>query len=76
ALDHPRSLPLLPPLQASLRTAVGRQVWIKLVGYRLIVLFEGRDAAPEAFELPPRKSGDDDRRPPRNEQFFVPNAYP
>jgi hypothetical protein len=55
---------------------VGRQVWIKHVGYRLIVLFEGRDAAPEAFELPPRKSGDDDRRPPRNEQFFVPNAYP
>jgi hypothetical protein len=31
---------------------------------------------PEAFELPPRKSGGDYVRPPHNEQFFVPNQYP
>ena len=34
------------------------------------------DMTPEAFELPPRKGGGDYRRPPLNEQFFVPNAYP
>jgi polyphosphate kinase 2 len=33
------------------------------------------DMTPEAFELPPRKGGGDYRRPPLNEQFFVPNAY-
>jgi polyphosphate kinase 2 len=35
-----------------------------------------KDMTPEAIELPPRKSGGDYHRPPRNEQFFVPNAYP
>jgi polyphosphate kinase 2 len=34
------------------------------------------DMTPEPIELPPRKSGGDYCRPPRNEQFFVPNAYP
>jgi polyphosphate kinase 2 len=34
------------------------------------------DMTPEAIELPPRKSGGDYQRPPLNEQFFVPNAYP
>jgi hypothetical protein len=34
------------------------------------------DMTPAAFELPPRKGGGDYCRPPRNEQFFVPNAYP
>jgi len=33
------------------------------------------DMTPEAFELPPRKSGGDYARPPLNEQFFVPNHY-
>jgi polyphosphate kinase 2 len=33
------------------------------------------DMTPEAFELPPRKSGGDYQRPPLNEQFFVPNHY-
>ena len=35
-----------------------------------------QDMTPEAIELPPRKSSGDYCRPPRNEQFFVPNAYP
>lgn len=34
------------------------------------------DMTPAPFELPPRKSGSDYQRPPMNEQFFVPNAYP
>jgi polyphosphate kinase 2 len=34
------------------------------------------DMTPEPIELPPRKSSGDYSRPPRNEQFFVPNAYP
>ncbi|MEA5411621.1 polyphosphate kinase 2 [Synechococcus sp. BA-120 BA3] len=34
------------------------------------------DMTPKAIELPPRKSGADYQRPPMNEQFFVPNAYP
>lgn len=34
------------------------------------------DMTPEAFELPPRKSKGTYQRPPLNEQFFVPNAYP
>jgi len=34
------------------------------------------DMTPDAIELPPRKSGGDYQRPPMNEQFFVPNAYP
>jgi len=33
------------------------------------------DMTPEPLELPPRKSGDDYVRPPRNEQFFVPEFY-
>ncbi len=34
------------------------------------------DMTPKAIKLPPRKSGGDYQRPPLNEQFFVPNAYP
>ena len=34
------------------------------------------DMTPKAIKLPPRKSGGDYQRPPINEQFFVPNAYP
>ena len=34
------------------------------------------DMTPKAIKLPPRRSQGDYRRPPRNEQFFVPNAYP
>jgi len=34
------------------------------------------DMTPEAIEPPPRKSSGDSQRPPLNEQFFVPNAYP
>ena len=34
------------------------------------------DMTPAAIELPPRKSGENYLRPPLNEQFFVPNAYP
>jgi polyphosphate kinase 2 len=34
------------------------------------------DMTPAAIELPPRKSGGDYQRPPMNEQFYVPNAYP
>jgi polyphosphate kinase 2 len=34
------------------------------------------DMTPAPIELPPRKTGGDYRRPPMNEQFFVPNAYP
>jgi polyphosphate kinase 2 len=34
------------------------------------------DMTPKAIKLPPRKSGADYQRPPLNEQFFVPNAYP
>ncbi len=34
------------------------------------------DMTPEAIELPPRKSGKTYQRPPLNEQFFIPNAYP
>jgi polyphosphate kinase 2 len=34
------------------------------------------DMTPEAIDLPPRRQGGDYQRPPLNEQFFVPNAYP
>ncbi len=34
------------------------------------------DMTPAAVELKPRPSVGNYRRPPRNEQFFVPNAYP
>jgi polyphosphate kinase 2 (PPK2 family) len=34
------------------------------------------DMTPPAIKLRPRKGGGDYRRPPMNEQFFVPNAYP
>ncbi|MFO7628073.1 MAG: polyphosphate kinase 2 [Prochlorococcaceae cyanobacterium] len=34
------------------------------------------DMTPEAVMLEPRKSGESYQRPPLNEQFFVPNAYP
>lgn len=34
------------------------------------------DMTPKAIKLPPRKSVGDYQRPPLNEQFFVPNAYP
>jgi polyphosphate kinase 2 len=34
------------------------------------------DMTPEAIKLPPRKGGGDYKRPPHNEQFFVPNCYP
>ncbi|MEB3349543.1 MAG: polyphosphate kinase 2 [Cyanobacteriota bacterium] len=34
------------------------------------------DMTPEPFELPPRRTKGDYQRPPLNEQFFVPNAYP
>ena len=33
------------------------------------------DMTPEPLELPPRQPADDYVRPPRNEQFFVPQAY-
>lgn len=33
------------------------------------------DMTPEPLELPPRQSGDDYIRPPRNEQFFAPDFY-
>jgi hypothetical protein len=33
------------------------------------------DMTPEPLELSPRKSGDNYVRPPRNEQFFVPEIY-
>ncbi|MCY7278187.1 MAG: polyphosphate kinase 2 [Phormidesmis sp. CAN_BIN44] len=33
------------------------------------------DMTPEPLELPPRKSAHDYVRPPRNEQFFVPQVY-
>jgi polyphosphate kinase 2 len=35
-----------------------------------------KDMTPPALKLPPRKSGKGYVRPPINEQFFVPNAYP
>ena len=34
------------------------------------------DMTPAPIELPPRKTVGDYHRPPMNEQFFVPNAYP
>jgi polyphosphate kinase 2 len=34
------------------------------------------DMTPAPIELPPRKTVGDYQRPPMNEQFFVPNAYP
>jgi polyphosphate kinase 2 len=34
------------------------------------------DMTPKAVKLPPRRSQGDYQRPPRNEQFFVPNGYP
>ena len=34
------------------------------------------DMTPPAIELPPRKPARGTGRPPRNEQFFVPNQYP
>ena len=34
------------------------------------------DMTPPAIELPPRPKQGNDTRPPINEQFFVPNAYP
>jgi polyphosphate kinase 2 len=34
------------------------------------------DMTPKAVKLTPRRSGGDYQRPPINEQFFVPNAYP
>ena len=34
------------------------------------------DMTPKPIKLPPRKSIGDYQRPPMNEQFFVPNAYP
>jgi polyphosphate kinase 2 (PPK2 family) len=33
------------------------------------------DMTPEPLELPPRKPAHDYKRPPRNEQFFVPHLY-
>jgi polyphosphate kinase 2 len=33
------------------------------------------DMTPKALKLPPRRSQGDYQRPPRNEQFFVPNHY-
>ena len=33
------------------------------------------DMTPEPLDLPPRKGGGDYRRPPRNEQYFVPDVY-
>ncbi|WP_244348901.1 polyphosphate kinase 2 [Thermostichus vulcanus] len=33
------------------------------------------DLIPEAVELPPRKEGGHYQRPPRNEQFYVPQVY-
>ena len=33
------------------------------------------DMTPDPIELPPRKAVGDYQRPPRNEQFFVPNVY-
>ena len=35
-----------------------------------------KDMTPPAIELPPRPKKGDYTRPPINEQFFVPNAYP
>ncbi|MCX5939799.1 MAG: polyphosphate kinase 2 [Cyanobium sp. LacPavin_0818_WC50_MAG_67_9] len=34
------------------------------------------DMTPPAIKLPPRKPAQHTQRPPRNEQFFVPNRYP
>jgi len=34
------------------------------------------DMTPEPVALPPRQTGGKYRRPPRNEQYFVPNVYP
>ncbi|MFZ9947560.1 MAG: polyphosphate kinase 2, partial [Vulcanococcus sp.] len=34
------------------------------------------DMTPPALKLPPRRSAKGYSRPPINEQFFVPNAYP
>jgi polyphosphate kinase 2 len=34
------------------------------------------DMTPPAVKLPPRRRAGADQRPPINEQFFVPNAYP
>ena len=34
------------------------------------------DMTPPAVKLPPRQPGKGCERPPINEQFFVPNAYP
>ena len=34
------------------------------------------DMTPPAIKLPPRKPAQYTQRPPRNEQFFVPNRYP
>ncbi|MEB3256033.1 MAG: polyphosphate kinase 2 [Synechococcaceae cyanobacterium] len=34
------------------------------------------DMTPKPIKLPPRRSQGDYQRPPRNEQFFVPNSYP
>ncbi len=35
-----------------------------------------QDMTPPAIKLPPRKPAEGHARPPMNEQFFVPNAYP
>jgi len=34
------------------------------------------DMTPPAIQLPPRQPAKQTQRPPRNEQFFVPNQYP
>jgi polyphosphate kinase 2 (PPK2 family) len=34
-----------------------------------------QDMTPDPLELPPRKPAGDYTRPPRNEQFYVPNYY-
>lgn len=47
---------------------VKMQYWAKHTGARIVIL-------PEPLQLPPRKLAHDYVRPPRNEQFFVPQVY-
>lgn len=52
-----------------------RRARLNCIRHRLSTL-PYEDMTPPAIKLRPRRSGGHYRRPPLNEQFFVPNAYP
>jgi len=54
------------------------QRWVKEKGLKVIVIFEGRDAAGKGgvIKLPERQDDKHYIRPPLSDQTFVPEVYP